>query len=171
MEIQDCLNEFQIVIQNQSNDYQSLAICANTSQGNAVLRKTLFANINGVLVSFIKEELRLNCLLLYQPKEIHPLLFCNNLEQIISNHEIQVVFGDFNINFFDENESRQLKEMVYRENFLQIVREATFLSSGILLDHVYVKPNLPNEFKNIRCEVKSVYYSDHDCVQICISKG
>ena len=42
MEIQDCLNEFQIVFQNQSNDYQSLPIYANTSRGNAVLKNTFF---------------------------------------------------------------------------------------------------------------------------------
>ena len=60
--------------------------------------------------------------------------------------------------------------MMNAANYSQIVEDATFVSSGSLLDHVYVKQSLMNNFKNIKCEVKSVYYSDHDSVQICLSK-
>ena len=39
-------------------------------------------------------------LLSYRPKDMHPLLFCNNLENIVSIHEIKIVLSDFNISFF-----------------------------------------------------------------------
>ena len=88
----------------------------------------------------------------------------------MSSHEIKIVLGDFNINFYDETDSRHLKQMMSAANYSQIVEDATFVSSGSLLDHVYVKQSLMNNFKNIKCEVKSVYYSDYDSVQICLSK-
>ena len=49
-------------------------------------------------------------------------------------------------------------------NYNQIVKHATFVSSGSLLDHVYVKGTLLQSFKDIKCEKKSVYDSDHDSV-------
>ena len=54
-------------------------------------------------------------------------------------------------------------------NYSQIVKHATFVSSGNLLDHVFVRRSILENFKDIKCEVKGVYYSDHDSVQICIS--
>ena len=98
----------------------------------------------------------------------HPLLFCNNLENIVSRHEI--VLGGFNINFYDETDSQHLKQMMNAENYSQVVEGAAFVSSGNLLDHVYVKHSLLDDFKGIKCEVKSVYYPDHNSAQICLSK-
>ena len=109
-------------------------------------------------------------LLLYHPKDMHPLLFCNNLENIVSSHKIKIVSGDFNINFYDETDSQHLKQMMNTTNYGQIVEGATSASLGALLDHVYVKQSLLDNFKDIKCEVKSVYYFDHDSVQICLSK-
>ena len=60
--------------------------------------------------------------------------------------------------------------MMNAANYSQIVEGATFVSSGNLLDHVYVKQSLQDNFQDINCEVKSVYCSDHDSVQICLSK-
>ena len=88
----------------------------------------------------------------------------------MSSHEIKIVLGDFNINFYDETVSQHLKQMMNAANYSQIVEGATFVSSGSLLDHVYVKQSLLDNFKGIKCEVKIVYYSDHDSVQICLSK-
>ena len=101
---------------------------------------------------------------------MHPLLFCNKLENIVSNHEIQIVLGDFNVNFYDETDSQHLKQMMNAANYSQIVEGASFVSSGSLLDHGYVRQSLLDNFKNIKCEVKSVYYSDRDSVQICLSR-
>ena len=102
-------------------------------------------------------------LLLYRPEDMHPLLFCNNLENIVSSHEIKIVLGDFNINFYDETDSQHLKRMMNGANYSQIVEGAAFVSSGSLLDNVYVKQSLLDNSKDLKCEVKSVYYSDPDC--------
>ena len=55
------------------------------------------------------------------------LLFCNNLEKLMSSHEIKIVLGDFYINFYDD-----LKQMMNAANYIQIVEGATFVSSGSL---------------------------------------
>ena len=76
--------------------------------------------------------MRVNVLLLYRPKDIHTLLFSNNLENIVSGHETKIVLGDFNINFCDETDSQHIKEMMNAANYSQIVEGATFVSSGSL---------------------------------------
>ena len=45
--------------------------------------------------------------------------------------------------------------------YIQIVTEPTFVSSGSLLDHVYVRSTSVRIVENV---VTSVYYSDHDAV-------
>ena len=50
-----------------------------------------------------------------------------------------------------------------RACYTLVVKDSTFVSAGSLLDHVYIRES------SVKCEVKSVYYSDHDCVQICLS--
>ena len=50
-----------------------------------------------------------------------------------------------------------LKQMMNTTNSSQIVEGATSVSLGTLLDHVYVKQSLLDNFEDIKCEVKSVY--------------
>ena len=169
-DIENALSEFQIIFQNQSNDFLSLAICVNSDQAVVASDKRFFPEVNGVLVDLSKEKIRVNMLLLYHPKDMDPLLFCKNVENVVSSHEIKIVLGDFNINCYDETDSQHLKQIMNAANDSKIVKGTTFVSSGSLLDHVYMKQNLLDNFKDIKCEVKSVYYSDHDSVQICLSK-
>jgi len=50
--------------------------------------------------------------------------------------------------------------------YIQIVHKPAFISTGSLLDQVYVKQSLYDKIQN---EVATVYYSDHDCVETIIS--
>ena len=77
---------------------------------------------------------------------MHPLLFCNNLENKVSSHEIKIVLRDFNINLFDETDSQHLKQMMNAANYSPIIEGATFVSSESLLDRVYVKQSLLDNF-------------------------
>ena len=91
-----------------------------------------------------------------------------NLENIISQYQIDMSFGDFNVNYYSESDSEQLWKIMDNYGYNQIVTNVTFVSAGTLLDHVYVKSNLLNTHScRICCNIKSVYYSDHDAVQIC----
>ena len=136
MTLKMLLSEFQIIFQNQSNDFLGLAICVNSDQAVVASGKRFFPEVNGFLVDLSKEKIRVNMLLLYHPKDMHPLLFCNNLEKIACGHEIKIMLGDFYNNFYDETDSQHLKQMMNAANYSQIVKGATFVSSGSLLDHV-----------------------------------
>ena len=72
-----------------------------------------------------------------------------------------MVFGDFNINYFNGTHSQPLISLMESLNYTQIVTEPTFVSAGSLLDHVYVKRT---SIQIINSSVVSVYYSDHDAV-------
>ena len=102
--------------QNQSNDFLSLAICANSNHGVFVSDKSFFSEVNGFLVDANKEQLKLNILLLYRPKDMHPLLFRNSLENIMSTDEIEIILGDFSINFYDQTDSQHLRQIMDAAN-------------------------------------------------------
>ena len=49
--------------------------------------------------------------------------------------------------------------------FCQLVKKPTFVSSGSLLDHLYVKQG---SFQIIDNHVINVYYSDHDAIKVTL---
>ena len=50
-------------------------------------------------------------------------------------------------------------------NYVQLVSKPTVVSSGSLLDHVYVKRSKMNK---VEANVVSVYYSDHEAVKLTV---
>lgn len=76
-----------------------------------------------------------------------------------------MVLGDFNINYFNENDARSLSSLMDSLHYNQIVQQPTFISSGSLLDHVYLNSST---FGIVDSSVIGVYYSDHDIVKVSI---
>ena len=62
------------------------------------------------------------------------------LQYVLTSFNIDVVLGNFNINYFSQTHSSTLRSLMESLNYSQIVTEPTFVSAGSLLDHVYVKP-------------------------------
>lgn len=93
--------------------------------------------------------------------------FTTELEHVLHNHDIDVVLGDFNINYINSDDCNPLKSMMESLSFKQVVKEPTFISSGTLLDHIYLKSSRINVLEN---KVINVYYSDHDAIKISIQK-
>ena len=87
------------------------------------------------------------------------------LNYVLNSYTIDMILGDFNINYFNDNQVQPLKSLMESLNYTQIVTKLTFISSGSLLDHVYVKSTV---FQIIENYVVNVYYSDHDAVKITI---
>lgn len=67
----------------------------------------------------------------------------------------------------NSDDCNPLKSMMQSFNFKQVVKEPTFISSGTLLDHIYLKSSRFNVLEN---KVINVYYSDHDAIKISIQK-
>ena len=83
---------------------------------------------------------------------------------MLNQHSVDVILGDFNLNYFREKDCRFLTTTLEGIlGFQQIVNKPTFVSSGSLLDHVYIKPE---KFKAVSNSIVSVYYSDHEGVRI-----
>jgi len=118
------------------------------------------------LVKFRKETFSVHpiqLLLLYRQPNLPTAIFYDDLAQLVRCHDISIIMGDFNIDALDP-ENDYIKNML--SSYQMIVHEPTHLAGG-LLDHAYVKTDFLNR-RNIRCSVKSVYFSDHDSVVFSI---
>ena len=89
--------------------------------------------------------------------------YIGSMGYLLNQHPVDIILGDFNINYLNDKEIRPLKILMDSLNYKQIVQSPTFLSAGSLLDHVYINPTVFNVIQN---SIISVYYSDHDAVKI-----
>ena len=92
--------------------------------------------------------------------------FLIDLRGMISEHKKTLILGDFNCNAFCSKQNFILEELE-TWNFTQILREPTHIQGG-LIDHCYVSKNIP--MITVSCNQKSVYYTDHDIIDIRIKE-
>lgn len=78
----------------------------------------------------------------------------DSLKNILRTPIMDIIFGDFNINYFDEFGIVSLKQLMNYWGCIQIINKPTFVSAGSLLNQVYVNQFLSNKVQN---EVNSVY--------------
>jgi hypothetical protein len=161
-EITENLKPFTIYRQDHDSDkYSSMAICIRDTL--QMVDYEYFPSLNAlkfVLVDSKLQESR-SFLLLYRKNNSNVSQYIEALQYLLNIYRIDMVLGDFNINFFNGTHSQSLISLMESLNYTQIVTEPTFVSAGSLLDHVYVKPTSIRIMNN---SVVSVYYSDHDAV-------
>ena len=164
------LHPFDLIRQDHPTDkYMSLALC--TKKPIQVTSYDYFPSINGIkfeIESNIKMQ-KQSFLLVYRKQSTSIRNYITGLKNILSVHDIDTVLGDFNINYFNDKDSFPLKSMMESLEYKQIVQQPTFISSGSLIDHVYIKES--SKLKILKNEVTSVYYSDHDAINLYISKS
>ena len=83
----------------------------------------------------ILSDIPLKLLLLYRTPNSSRATFYDHLVQLLNNHDIDFILGDFNIDSFDL-ENNHLHNIFC--SYQMVVKEPTHHSRG-LLDHVYVK--------------------------------
>ena len=164
-DIKDHLYPFILNRQDNSDSrYCSLAFCNKTTL--SISEKEYLPVINALMFTAVfstRENCEIRFLFLYRKQDSNVHDFVNNLNHITNWYRIDVILGDFNINYFDEKESHHLKNILESTlGYQQIVSKPTFLS-GSLLDHVYIRSQ---KFKSVDNSVIEVYYSDHDAVKI-----
>ena len=93
----------------------------------------------------------------------------NNLNELLSVSSIDIIMGDFNISYFNDTTITQLKEVMNFYAYKQVVESATFVPSGSLLDHIYVKQTDDYKLKMLETNIVSVYYSDHEAIEIFLN--
>ena len=92
--------------------------------------------------------------------------FLIDLRGMISEQKKTLILGDFNCNAFCSKQNFILEELE-TWNFTQILREPTHIQGG-LIDHCYVSKNIP--MITVSCNQKSVYYTDHDIIDLRIKE-
>ena len=95
-------------------------------------------------------------------REISQLIFCRSLINMINLKNKTFIIGDFNLNVIDDRSNMITKELS-KLGFRQLVQEPTHIQGG-LIDHCYVSQNIL--LTNVRINQKSVYYTDHDMIEI-----
>ena len=163
-EIIDTLSPFKLYRQDHVSDkYSSMAIC---TQNTVDIRDfEYFPSLNAVKYELVNNMSNgtQNVLLLYRKQNSNVSQYTECLRYILTTTTVDIVLGDFNINYFNDKQVEHLKLIMDSLNYLQIVTKPTFVSSGSLLDHVYIRSTAVEIIEN---DVLSVYYSDHDAVKV-----
>ena len=87
-----------------------------------------------------------------------------DLRELIVTNKKTLILGDFNFNALNPEQSFILSELE-NWNFRQIIQKPTHIQGG-LIDHCYIS-NLP--ICCISLSQRSVYYTDHDIIEVKIS--
>ena len=140
-EIAANLKPFTIYRQDHDSDkYSSMAICIRDTL--QMVDYEYFPSLNAlkfVLVDTKLQESR-SFMLLYRKSNSNVSQYMEALRYLLNIYRIDMVLGDFNINYFNGSHFQPLISLMESLNYTQIVTEPTFVSSGSLLDHVYVNP-------------------------------
>ena len=136
-DIQDHLEPFTIYRQDHTSDgFCSLAVCIKNHIH--INEYKYFPCINAVKYVVINNvhQSRITLLLLYRKHNSSIVQYMEHLRYIINSHDIHIILGDFNINYFNDDEVKPLNDMMNSSNYTQVVQSPTFISSRSLLDHI-----------------------------------
>ena len=167
IEIRRNLQPFALCRQDhQSDKFSSLALC--TRKHIHLEHRQYFQSINAIKFTITNTVTQQNqsFLLLYRKESSNIPLYRSDMRQILNNTNIDVVLGNFNIDYLNTDECQPLKSIINSLDYVQIVQKTTFIS-GTLLDQIYLRPKHYNVLQN---NVISTYYSNHEAVQINIQK-
>ena len=164
--IRETLHPYKLHRQDHPSDkYSSLAIC--TKENIQVLEKQYIPAINGLMFVILNSltNKQTSYLLTYRKNNSNIQQYVEGLRYILETSSVDIVLGNFNVNYFDQNNNIPLNRLMTSNDYVQIVQSPTFVSAGSLLDHVYVKQKSHNTIQN---SLVNVYYSDRDAVKITI---
>ena len=112
-------------------------------------------------------EFPLSVILLYRQQNLDNHNFLYKIQHLQDASEItHIILGDFNKNYVSD-ESDFIKAYL-EQDYQMIVQEPTHIS-GSLIDHVYIHKDLFKRYE-ITALVQSIYYSDHDAIQMKFKK-
>ena len=165
--IRNSLSTYTLQRQDHDSDkFCSLAIC--TKENIEIEEYEYLAALN--IVKFVvldrTTQFKQRIVLPYRKQRSNIVHFLEGIRYILLSNIIDIVLGDFNINYLKDDDVKGLKSLMDSLEYTQVVESATFISSGSLLDHVYVKSKV---LPIIEHSVVSVYYSDYEDVKVKIN--
>ena len=146
--------------------FSSLALCTKT---NVEIRQyEYFPALNAVKFVALdtNTEFKQTIVLVYRKQRSNISDFVEGIRYLLLSDNVDILLGDFNINYFSNDDMKGLQLLTNSLNYVQLVESPTFISSGSLLDHVYVKSvALPM----VEYSVISCYYSDHEAIKMRVN--
>ena len=92
--------------------------------------------------------------------------FLSDIRTLIFTKKKTLILGDFNFNALCQDQNYILRELE-NWNFKQLIQNPTHIQGGVI-DHCYISRNLP--LSSIFFPQESVYYTDHDIIEIKITQ-
>ena len=165
--ISDILNEFTIIHNIHTDKFCSLASCYKNTIDHIHHDDIPAVTLYNVQKNNFQHD-TVNILLVYRKNLSKLEDFIYILNHFLSRMEgdIHIILGDFNINAFEENKNKKLKEVLI--NYNQILEEPTHIS-GSLIDQVYIKKIFQDQI-DIHATIKNTHFSDHDAVKITLKR-
>ena len=170
VDIQENLKPFGLYGQDHRTDKcLTLAVCTKPNFLMSDKRHVFSVNaLKFVIFNSITNH-SISFLLLYRKNTTNIHEYINNLNQLLSVFSIDIIMGDFNINYSNDTIITQLKELMNFYAYKQVVESATFLLSGSLLDHIYLKQTDYYKLKVLKTKIVSVYYLDHEATEMLLN--
>lgn len=123
-----------------SDKFSSLAVCIK--KNILIVNQEHFLSLNGLKFEFFcdNKEVKQNIsfLLIYRKNCSKIQEFVNALNYLLRAHTVDILLGDFNINYFNSKDREPLILLMESLYYMQIVKGPTFISDS-LLDHVYIR--------------------------------
>ena len=165
-EIKSSLKPFSLYTNNASDHkYSNTAIAYNT---NDIELSDTYDLPGATRYTIMHEILNfpINIILLYRQRNLDNEQFLYLLQHLKGAvDKVHIILGDFNKNYFTD-ESNFLR--TYLQDYEMIIRKPTHIS-GSLIDHVYIHKDFKKLFE-ITSTIRSIYYSDHEAIQIIFKK-
>ena len=162
----ESLKQYNLIYNNSVDQFSSLMICCKRSCVRVIESK----NIPGATLfeisksSFSQNTIKI--LLLYRKNSYGRERSIYMIRHFIdeSDSHIHIILGDMNINALDDDNNYFAH---FLSDYKQVVSDPTHIS-GTLIDHIYIHNDVFHESR-VSSIIKSVYYSDHDAVQLKLS--
>ena len=145
--------------------FLNLAICLHKNVSLVSHNKLVGFSIFDILKpSFTKNIVRF--LLLYRSPNSSVTLFFDRLREIVHPElHIDITFGDFKLNMFNDSDDA-LKNIL--SSFELVINEATHIS-GSLIDHVYISKSFLQKIHLENVIFSDASFSDHEAVKFRIT--
>ena len=151
------LSQFQFLQDRSEDKFQSLSVGyrdpVRIDFYDAVQGRSY---VNLSKINFMNFSVRV--LLLYLKNSENVNNFYENLIEINTHQNFDIILGDFNVNALEQNS--QVKQVL--RNYMQVVTESTKISGG-LLDHIFIHKQINQEMV-VQNVVITKCFSDHDAV-------
>ena len=145
----------------RTDKHLSLTVCTKPKFLMSDKRLILSTNALKFVIFNSLTNHSISFLLLYRKNTTNIHESINNLNDLLSVSSIDIIMGDFNINYFNDTTIMQLKELMNFYAYKQVVQSATFVPSGSSLDLldllIYVKQTDNYKLKVLETNIVSVY--------------